>query len=118
MIVDYKLFNAGQPLQQGLFTVLEQMPGNIVWQDQTNWLVEKGYWASYNRPFYPAIWTISNQDELVHKHGDHYRWNMTSRAQIFRALQSGVKTGEDYGRIIRHNDFMHDDVGTQVCVHT
>jgi hypothetical protein len=115
MIVDYKLFNAGQPLQPGLFTVLEQMPGHIVWQDQTQWLKDYGYFASYNRPFYPEIFNVSNQEALVRKHGDHYSWSKTARAQLFAGLQGNVKSAEDYARVIRHNDYLNDAIATQSC---
>jgi hypothetical protein len=62
-VVDYNLFEAslrqapstlpGRPalrLVPGVLTIVDQLPGNVEIQDRTDWLQEKGYWASYNRP--------------------------------------------------------------------
>lgn len=48
MIIDYKLFESGQPLKDNLFVVLEQLPGQTVWKDKTDVLREQTYWSSYN----------------------------------------------------------------------
>jgi hypothetical protein len=51
MVVDYKLFERGQSsLQDGLLWVLEQLPGKIVMEDQTDMLRTKSYWPSFNIP--------------------------------------------------------------------
>ena len=48
MVVDYKLFSPGEPLRDGLFTVLEQIPGQVKWEDKTETLRQTSYWSSYN----------------------------------------------------------------------
>lgn len=48
MIIDYKMFYPGKPLQDGLLTVLEQIPGLIHWEDKTDTLRYESYWPSYN----------------------------------------------------------------------
>ena len=48
MIIDYKLFYPGEPLRKGLLTVLEQIPGQVYWEDKTDTLVTQTYWPSYN----------------------------------------------------------------------
>ena len=48
MIIDYNRFTPGEPLRDGLFTVLEQIPGQVRWEDQTDLLRETSYWSSYN----------------------------------------------------------------------
>lgn len=50
MIIDFKKFIPMQPLQDGLFTVLEQIPGTIVSADKTDVLRSQQYWPSYNLP--------------------------------------------------------------------
>jgi hypothetical protein len=136
MVLDYKLFTPGAPLQPGFFSVLEQLPGLVVASDMTATLVEQGYWASYNRPFYPEVYGVSNQSGLVREHGDHFTYNKTARAVLLRQLQVRAVTSRMYRyfsalnvllqatvdgdaafeRVIRWNDFQHDDVGTQVCL--
>jgi hypothetical protein len=96
-----------------------QMPGIIEWSDHTPWLRAEaggqGYWASYNRPSFPHIFEVSNQSALVAAYGDHFSWNNTARAQIFRRNQSAVVDGPTYERLLRYNDFQHDPVSTQGC---
>lgn len=48
MIVDYNLFESGKPLEDGLFTVLEQLPGQTMWMDKTQVLRDQSFWPSYN----------------------------------------------------------------------
>jgi hypothetical protein len=134
MVIDYKLFHPGAALQPGFFSVLEQLPGLIVASDMTSTLAEQGYWASYNRPFYSEVFALSNQSGLVREHGDHFTYNNTARAVLLRelqvrraaalqpsqacnrvaALQATVDGRAAYERVIRWNNFQHDDVGTQV----
>ena len=52
MVLDYNKFSPGQKLEKDTFWVVEQVPGTIVAEDQTAYLVENGYYASYNVPFY------------------------------------------------------------------
>jgi hypothetical protein len=87
MLLDYKLFTPGAPLPPGFFSVLEQLPGLVIASDMTDTLVEQGYWASYNRPFYPEVYSLSNQSGLVREHGDHFTYNKTARAVLLRQHQ-------------------------------
>ncbi len=43
MIIDLKVFQAGQQLQPGLLTIVEQIPGLVLFDDLTETL-ERGYW--------------------------------------------------------------------------
>ncbi|KAG0412815.1 hypothetical protein HPB47_010049 [Ixodes persulcatus] len=51
MVVDYKKFTPGQPLQDDLLWVLEQLPGYIYKEDLTKVLRRQTYWPSYNVPY-------------------------------------------------------------------
>ena len=96
--MDYTRFTPHAPLADGLLTVLEQMPGvdgqNIVWMDMTPWLRSNGYWASYNRPFFPWIQQVSDQQKMIDKYGDHFSWHNTSRAVLFRAMHAGYSNSK------------------------
>ena len=48
MIIDYKVFYPGKPLEDGLLTILEQIPGYVRWEDKTDTLRTESYWSSYN----------------------------------------------------------------------
>lgn len=57
-------------MEPELLWVIEQIPGYIHKDDQTETLLRQGYWASYNVPFYPDIFNMSGNQELVQKYGD------------------------------------------------
>jgi hypothetical protein len=58
MVVDFNKFTPGQPLQAGTLWVVEEIPGLVAGGDQTA-VLERGYWPSYNVPFYAEIYTRS-----------------------------------------------------------
>lgn len=51
IVVDLKRFTPRAPLQAGLLTVMEQLPGYVAVADRTADL-ERGYWPSYNVPYF------------------------------------------------------------------
>ena len=51
MVLNYNMFTPGQPVVPGTLWVLEQMPGMVQMADMSLYLVENGYWASYNIPY-------------------------------------------------------------------
>ena len=124
-VLDAKLFTPGltAELPPGLLLVGEQMPGAWLYEDRTAWLVDEakvdgpgqGYWASYNRPSFPAIFALSNQSALVAAYGDHFSWSKTARANIFRARQASVVDEASLRALMRYNDFQHDPLSTQGC---
>ncbi len=119
MILDYKKFKPGgatSSASPGLFTVLEQMPGTIYFEDLTSTLFEQSYWPSYNRPFFDKIKKISNQTGVEEAFGEHYNYHKTARAQLFKALHGSVVDEASMQRVMRHNNFENDEVGTQGCL--
>ena len=61
MIVDYKKLEETEIPTEGILTVLEQLPGIVIIQDQTKLLLQKTYWKSFNRAFYPEIFQLSGK---------------------------------------------------------
>ena len=58
VVLDMKLFSTGAELQAGALTVAEQIPGLVLYDDVTQQL-ERGYWPSYNVPYFPEIYEKS-----------------------------------------------------------
>ncbi|KAM7019025.1 putative phospholipase B-like 2 [Tautogolabrus adspersus] len=109
MIVDYNHFTPGKTdIKEGLFVVLEQIPGLIVYTDKTQELLEKGYWASYNIPYYVDIFNASGCNELVEKFGPWFSLDQNPRAQIFRRNQTTVTDLDSMVRLMRYNNFKED----------
>ncbi|XP_062861897.1 putative phospholipase B-like 2 [Trichomycterus rosablanca] len=109
MIVDYKNFIPGKPVQnQGLFTVLEQIPGMIEIADKTEELYKTSYWASYNIPYFEQVFNASGGPDLVKKYGSWFSFSDNPRAQIFRRNHSLVTDLESMVRLMRYNNFKND----------
>lgn len=73
MVVNYSLFRPGRRAPKyGLLHVLEQMPGLVEARDVTKVLLNRTYWASYNVPFFPAVFEISGQVDMVTRYGSWY----------------------------------------------
>ncbi|XP_033828794.1 putative phospholipase B-like 2 [Periophthalmus magnuspinnatus] len=109
MIVDYKHFTPGKTdTKEELFVVLEQIPGMILYEDKTQELMKKGYWASYNIPYYTKIFNASGCNELVDKFGPWFSLDKNPRAQIFSRNQTAVTDINSMIRLMRYNNFNED----------
>ncbi|CAL8262845.1 unnamed protein product [Boreogadus saida] len=109
MIVDYNQFIPGLPvLKEGVLTVLEQIPGLVMYGDKTHELREKGYWASFNIPYYPEVFNASGCSELVEEFGSWFSLDQSPRAQIFRRDQTAVTDLDSMVRLMRYNNYKED----------
>mmetsp|Transcript_55040 Transcript_55040/g.101876 ORF Transcript_55040/g.101876 Transcript_55040/m.101876 type:complete len:559 (-) Transcript_55040:8-1684(-) len=103
MLVDFKLFEPGKALKDGLLYVVEEMPGLLVGQDQTERL-RSGYWPSYNIPFYPSIYERSGF--LDPRLGlDRSAYELAPRAKIFRRDQGEIVDMSSLKRFMRYANF-------------
>uniref|UniRef100_A0A667YE30 Phospholipase B-like n=1 Tax=Myripristis murdjan TaxID=586833 RepID=A0A667YE30_9TELE len=102
MIVDYNHFTPGKTdIDEKLFTVLEQIPGLIMYTDKTRELLEKG------APFQHHI-SFQYGFHLVEKFGSWFSLDQNPRAQIFRRNQTAVKDLDSMVRLMRYNNFKED----------
>lgn len=109
MIVDYKHFTPGKTdIKDQLLTVLEQIPGLVMYADKTQELMEKGFWASYNIPYYEEVFNASGCLELVEKFGPWFSLDQSPRAQIFRRNQTAVTDLDSMVRLMRYNNYKED----------
>ncbi|XP_061134970.1 putative phospholipase B-like 2 [Syngnathus typhle] len=109
MIVDYNNFTPGKTnIMKDLFVVLEQIPGKIIFMDKTEELLQKGYWASYNIPYYEEIFNASGCNELVKKFGPWFSLDQNPRAQIFKRDQKNITDVASMMRLMRYNNFKED----------
>jgi len=118
MVVDTKLLPQSEihgPMRPHTLTVSELLPGFVRTEDMTKHLEHRGYWISYNRPFFEETFNLSGQPALVEKYGDHYSWDRTARAQIFRRLMPSIVDEQSYQRAMRYNNYLEDPVGMQGC---
>lgn len=128
MIIDYKLFHPGEELKDGILFVLEQLPGNIIYDDLTQYkyikyiiiyfnsvLKNQTYFPSYNLPYFSQIKDLMNLDELIEQYGDYYTYENTSRALIFKREHKNIKDLKDMRYLMRYNNYQHDEYSHCNC---
>lgn len=54
LVVDLNRFSPGEELAPGLLTVVEQIPGRVVWGDATT-VLAGGYFPSFNVPYFREV---------------------------------------------------------------
>jgi len=108
MVVDYKLFTPGKPLRPGTLYVGEQIPGYLVSEDVTHVVTSKGYWASYNIPYFPFVYDISGYPAYYKKYGNAYSYSECARAQIFRRDEHTVSNLDSLKMLMRYNEWQTD----------
>ncbi|BDA45664.1 Phospholipase B-like 1 [Coccomyxa sp. Obi] len=117
MVVDLKLFRPEQELRPNLLWVVEQVPGLTVAEDQTE-ILSRGYWPSYNIPFYPEIYRragyLKLQRDQQARGGDYIAaarqksYQLAPRATIFRRDAGKVTDLKSLKRLMRSNDYQND----------
>ena len=80
----------------------------MISSDQTQVLREMGYWASYNRAFYPEVFKRSGAEEMVQNYGEWFSYSKTPRAKIFKRDQGNVVDEGSMIKLMRYNDFLND----------
>lgn len=121
MIFDHKKIGQKLTKAAGLFTVLEQYPGGIVYKDLTFRLFSQGYWVSYNKPFFPEVFNAMGFDRAVDAHGSYYSYDKNPRANIFRreikkAQDQGTSTSFDWiKKLIRMNKWQTDPLSRGIA---
>lgn len=110
MILNLNRFQPGYGFQAGGLTIVEQMPGRVQTADLTHILDGKGYWASYNVPFFDSIYRDTGFADMYRKNNYTSRWSheYCPRARIFRRDAPQVEALSDLKRLLRYNDWKND----------
>ncbi|GMR36699.1 hypothetical protein PMAYCL1PPCAC_06894 [Pristionchus mayeri] len=109
IIVDYNKFVSGlERLLPGTLTILEQMPGALEYADMSSHLDKHGFWSSYNRPYFPSLFSLGGFAEMEEKYGEYFSYNETARARIFRREEHKVKDFSTLHSLMRMNNFRSD----------
>eukprot|EP01006_Ploeotia_vitrea_P042309 TRINITY_DN66617_c2_g1_i1.p1 TRINITY_DN66617_c2_g1~~TRINITY_DN66617_c2_g1_i1.p1 ORF type:complete len:542 (+),score=59.37 TRINITY_DN66617_c2_g1_i1:22-1647(+) len=108
IVVDIKKFTPKEPVKPGTLYILEQIPGFIRNGDQSD-ILQFGYWPSYNVPFYPFIYSITNYTKTAPMQPHTLSYQQCSRSEIFRRSQTTAGPSLDaYKALMRYNDYKHD----------
>jgi hypothetical protein len=116
MVVDYNQFRPGWVKQgPGLLWVLEQLPGFVRSEDLTSVLTGRGFWPSYNSPYFPDVYNRSGNRQLWEQYGDWFSYERTPRAVIFERETGSVERMEDMVQLMRYNNYVKDPASACNC---
>lgn len=107
MVMDLKLFTPGTAPPSGFLNVFEEVPGLTHTADMTSVLVQQGYWASYNVPYFPDIAEASGYAKLCKADKD-LCFDTAPRAYIFRDNQAQIKDLSGGNWMLSYNNFQID----------
>ncbi len=91
-----------------VFYLLEQVPGYIEIKDMTSHLFDKGFWGSYNRPYFEKIYISSGYKEMMRRYGKTYSYFDNPRAKLINHEINKVKTIEDMKNLMQNNSSPFD----------
>ncbi|EFJ52468.1 hypothetical protein VOLCADRAFT_86598 [Volvox carteri f. nagariensis] len=100
MVLDVQQLQQPRPRSDVLW-VLEQVPGRTVSKDVTEVLMEQGYWASYNVPYFPEIYNLTGYPQPS-------IYTTCPRAMIFSREQSQLSSLTDIQTLMRLNRYQTD----------
>jgi hypothetical protein len=58
IVIDTKKFTPNQAMDNGFLWIYEQTPGPYFYAQDVTEYVALGYWPSYNRPFFGAVFDL------------------------------------------------------------
>lgn len=110
IIVDYNIFESGKPLRDNTVWLLEQVPGLIEKADVSKQIRGKGYWASYDRPYFKQVRTESGHTYAEGVHGALYSFDGAPRAQIFSKIGAAVEGLFDMRAVMNRNAYPNEGI--------
>ena len=98
-------------INDNAFMIIEQLPEYTESGDVTPYLT-KGYWPSYNIPYFKTIYEKSGYIETIENNPslyDSYDYSGSDRPKIFRREQTNVNSLEDFKKMLRYNNYQDDE---------
>jgi hypothetical protein len=122
LIVDSKRLNRFQRPTADLLWIIEQFPGVSRSADITRELVDRGYFPSFNTPWFDDLYTLAGFPEIVAdwgSDGNYWTYNTSARFYTFARECPRVNTFERFKALMRYNNWCRDvfsngDPGQQI----
>ena len=122
LVVDSKKLEVGKEPKQDLLWIIEQYPGVYMSKDITDVLVQKGFFPSFNTPWFEELYNLAGYPEHVASWGDtgnYWTYNTSARFYIFERDVPRIKNFDDFKAFMRYNNWKRDiysngDPGQQI----
>jgi hypothetical protein len=99
------------PLPNGSFYVVEQMPGSVIAHDMTDYLQANKFWSSFNIPHFNESYVFLGYEAMYEQYGDYFSRTKYARARIFHDKQATVVDEASMLALIRYNNYTEDEYG-------
>ena len=121
-VADFNKFVAGSAPEAGFFTVVEEIPGKVRFEDLTEFVNTNKNWPSYNVPYFDDIYEESGNAAACRagtRTGSvDFCYDTCSRAQIFAEKQAEVGNMDDMKYLINYNDYENEPLSEGDPCHT
>lgn len=121
MILNYGLFQPKNALKPGTLWLVEQIPEFVMGDDVTQHLA-RGYWPSYNYPFFHTIYNMTGYYDKDFEQNVSFntQYQQYPRAKIFRRDHHDVSDIESMKKLMRTNKYQSDPfsqglANNQIC---
>lgn len=110
------IFKPGGALPDGILTIVEQIPGLVVYGDASQEL-ERGHFPSYNVPYFKEIYDQSGYRETIASRRaageplgelSGLDYQLAPRAKIFRRDNGKAETFDGFLGVMRYNNYKVD----------
>eukprot|EP00441_Pelagodinium_beii_P031968 CAMPEP_0197627302 /NCGR_PEP_ID=MMETSP1338-20131121/5947_1 /TAXON_ID=43686 ORGANISM="Pelagodinium beii, Strain RCC1491" /NCGR_SAMPLE_ID=MMETSP1338 /ASSEMBLY_ACC=CAM_ASM_000754 /LENGTH=629 /DNA_ID=CAMNT_0043197989 /DNA_START=45 /DNA_END=1931 /DNA_ORIENTATION=- len=112
LVVDYNRFIPEKPLQDSVVRVVEQVPGVSQQADVSTELASRGYWGSFNRPFFKDTRELSGHAAAEATYGKFYSYESAPRAAIMGTVSPSITNLADMRKTMMRNDVSDSVPGT------
>ena len=115
-IVNVGIFAPGKALPDNILTIVEQIPGLVVYGDASQEL-ERGHFPSYNVPYFREIYDQSGYRQTIDSRRaageplgelSGLDYQLAPRAKIFRRDNGKAETFDGFLGVMRYNNYKSD----------
>lgn len=108
LIVDYNLFVPGERVSGNTLWAVEQVPGLTHKADVSELLNLQGYWAGYNRPYFPDERVLTGHKQAEATYGSLFSYDNNPRAGIFKKFGPNVQNLVGMRTLMNRNKYPNE----------
>lgn len=111
LVLDSKHFEPKSKPTKDLLWIIEQLPGNHMSQDVTQYLLDDLFFPSFNTPWFEELYELGGYPKHVAEwgeDGDYWTYNTSARYYLFYREVPRIKTFEEFQKFMRYNNWKRD----------
>ena len=117
MVLDLSLFTPGSRPLPGFLSIIEEVPGTTHAQDMTEHLLQRGFWKSFNSPYFDDIQQLAGYRRLCEAGARTACYEQAPRSELFEKLQGSVRGVDDVKSVMQYNHWFEDALSKNDSCH-